>query len=114
MAALAAGIAVTPFPSTCRHLTLCSLPLQPDASYQTPLLYGSQEEVPASNFFPVNLANFGFQPGNSTTYPVPAGWSGQMSIILMLKDGIKGSRVQCYFRQASDNVEAVPNVATAG
>ena len=87
--------------------------MQPDASYQTPPLYGSQAEVQSSNFFPVNLANFGFQP-NNTAFPVPTGWTGQMSIILMLRDGLKGSRVQCFFRQAQSNLDDVPHAATAG
>ena len=87
--------------------------LQPNDTYQTPPLYGSEEDVPSQNFFPVNLANFGFQP-NSTAFPVPTGWQGQMSMILMLKNGIMGSRVQCYFRQAESNIETVPHPATAG
>lgn len=87
--------------------------MTPNAAYQTPPLYGSEENVQPQNFFPVNLASFGFRP-NSTTYPVPAGWQGQTSIILMLKDGVKGSRVQCYLRQATSNLAAVPNAATAG
>lgn len=99
-----------------QHLTGVTLLLvcaQPNAAYQTPPLYGSEENVQPQNFFPVNLASFGFRP-NSTTYPVPAGWQGQTSIILMLKDGVKGSRVQCYLRQATSNLAAVPNAATAG
>ena len=87
--------------------------MQPNASYQTPTLYGSQKEVQAKNFFPVNLANFGFQPSDPA-FPVPAGWTGQMSIILMLRDGLTGSRVQCFFRQAQSNLAAVPNAAVAG
>lgn len=77
-------------------------------------MYGSQQSVPLTSFIPVNLASFSFQPNDTAAYPVPSGWSGRLSMLVMLKNGPNGSRVYSYFRQAESNVQLVPYPATAG
>ena len=68
------------------------------AGAQIPKLYGSKQDVPAQNFFYVNLASFIFYPLDPN-YPTPTGWNGKLSIIFMLQDGPAFSSAQAYITQ---------------
>lgn len=68
------------------------------AGAQIPPLYGSKQNVPAQNFYYVNLANFLFNP-RDPNYHAPPAWNGKLSIIFMLQDGPAFSGAQAYITQ---------------
>ena len=85
--------------------------VQPGA--QVPPLYGSKADVPAANFFYVNLASFVFDPSDAG-YPTPAAWAGKLSIIFMLQDGAAFSGAAAYITQAAVAPASANTALTAG
>ena len=78
-----------------------------------PPLYGSKQDVPATNFFYVNLASFIFDP-TGAGYPTPAAWEGKLSIIFMLQDGAAFSGAAAYITQQSVKPASSTTALTAG
>ena len=64
---------------------------------QLPPLWGSKQDVLASNFLPRTLSEFVFTPAASN-FRAPPGWGGKLTLLFVLKDGTPQTKVRGYVR----------------
>ena len=65
---------------------------------QLPALYGTEQNVLASNFLPVNLSDFAAVLADLA----PAGWDGRLMMLFALKDGNPGLKARAFVRQQAN------------